>query len=192
MIFLITKADLPDYTKVSANVGDHLINPVIRDAHTFDVGPLLNSGEQQALAAYLAAADRPAFVTAYKAAELLGFPLAELAVLQASPLHRPHVLYTTAVRPLLCYETYRRFLLDHGAHVTENGVETFSSGNNAPISGGQRAEMRADAAAKCSHYRAVLAGALAAYRGPGAGTGTCGPNAANRRPTAGGAKILAL
>jgi len=189
MIFLITKADLPDYTKVSANVGDHLINPVIRDAHIFDVGPLLSSGEQQALAAYLADANRPTFKTAYQQAEAQGFPAATLALLVASPLYRPHVLYTSAVRPLLCYETYRRFLLDHGAHVTENGVETFSTGNNAPISQGQRAEMRADAAAKCSHYRAVLAGALGTYRGPGASQTTCGTT---RRPTSGGANVMAL
>jgi hypothetical protein len=191
MIPLITKADLPDYTKVSVNIADLLINPAIRDAHIFDVGPLLGGLEQQALAAYLANPDRPAFAAAYKAAELLGFPLSELTGLQASPLYRPYVLYTTAVRPLLCYEAYRRFLLDHGAHVTENGVETFSSGNNAPISQGQRAEMRADAAAKCSHYRAVLAGALATYRGAGANQTTCG-TATNRRPTAGGLKTLAI
>ncbi|MDO7888202.1 DUF6712 family protein [Hymenobacter cheonanensis] len=191
MTFLITKADLGDYTRVSANVADLLINPAIRDAHTFDVLPLLAGSEAQLLAAYLTDAGRPAFAVSYAAAEALGFPEAELAALQASPLYQRHVLYVSAVRPLLCYETYRRFLLDHGAHVTENGVETFSSGNNQPISQAQRTEMRADAAAKCSHYRALLTGALHTYRGPAAAATACGAGP-NRRPGAGGLRTVAL
>lgn len=190
MIHLITKADLKDYTRVSVNVADLLINPAIGDAHTFDVLPLLDGAEVQQLAAYLAAADQPAFAASYAAAEARGFPASELALLQASPLYTRHVLYLTAVRPLLCYETYRRFLLDHGAHVTENGVETFSSGNNQPISQAQRTEMRADAAAKCTYYRAVLAGALRTYRGP-TSTPCCG-DGATRRPGAGGLTSIAI
>lgn len=190
MIYLITKADLGDYTRVSANVADLLINPAIRDAHTFDVLPLLAGNEAQQLAAYLTDADRPVFAASYAAAEAQGFPETELVVLKASPLYTRHVLYVTAVRPLLCYETYRHFLLDHGAHVTENGVETFSSGSNQPISQAQRTEMRADAAAKCSHYRALLAGALRTYRGPEAAP-SCG-SAATRRPGSGGLTSMAL
>lgn len=190
MKFLITKADLQDYTRVSVNVADLLINPAIRDAHEFDVLPLLSTSEALELAAYLADANRAAFALAYKVAEDAGFPAADLAALQASPLYRPHVLYMSAVRPLLCYETYRRFLLDHGAHVTENGVETFSSGSNQPISQGQRTEMRSDAAAKCSVYRAKLAGALAVYRGPNYQAASCGTS--NHRPGNGGLRTVAL
>ena len=166
MIQLITKADLTSYTKVSPNIADLLINPAIQDAHTFDVLPLLSPVEQGNLVAYLALA----------AADRTKDPV--------------HVLYTTAVRPLLCYQAYRRFLLDHGAHVTENGVETFSSGNNQPISQAQRSEMRADAAAKCSHFGAVLAGALRVYRGPAATT-SCGAGR-NRRPRTGGFQSSAV
>lgn len=181
MIQLITKRDLPDYTKASVNIGDNLINPPIRDAHEFDVLPMLTATEQQALAAYLADADRPAFATAYKAAELLGFPPAELAVLEASPLYARHVLYMNAVRPLLCHNAYRRLLLDHGVHVTDNAVEYTT---DTPVSGAQRNEMRADAAAKCSHYQAVFLNALRTYRGPTANPSHCG--ATRRRPASGG------
>lgn len=191
MKLLITKADLQDYTRVSVNVADLLINPAIRDAHEFDVLPLLSTTEVLELSAYLADAGLPAFALAYKTAEDAGFPAADLAVLQASPLYRPHVLYLSAVRPLLCYETYRRFLLDHGAHITENGVETFSSGNNQPISQSQRTEMRSDAAAKCSVYRAKMAGALAVYRGPAYQAASCG-NSPTRRPGNGGLRTVAL
>lgn len=163
MITLITKADLPDYTKMSVNTADLLVNPAIRDAHVFDVLPHLSAAEQGNLVAYLA------------------LPAADQA------LHPAHVLYTTAVRPLLCYETYRRFLLDHGVHVTPNGVEVTTTN---PVSGQQRLEMRADAAAKCSHYQAVLASALRTYRGAATPT-TCGNNRTRRR-SAGGYRTAAI
>ena len=184
MSFLITKADLSDYTRVSQNVSNLLLNPAIRDAHTFDVLPLLHANEVAALAAYLVEPARAAFVVAYQTAELAGFPPADLLALQASPLYRLHVLYATAVRPLLCYETYRRFLLDHGVHLTENGAETISDVGHQPISGQQRTEMRADAATKCSHYRAVLSIALRTYRGAAATATACATRP--RRPGAGG------
>jgi hypothetical protein len=190
MIFLITKADLGDYTKVSANVSDLLIGPAIRDAHMFDVLPLLSPTVVHQLAAYLADSERKTYGASYAAAEVLGFPEPELAELQASQLYARHVLYTTAVRPLLCYEAYRRFLLDHGAHVTENGVETFSSGNNQPISSTQRTEMRADAATKCTYFRSVLAIELDAYAGTETTT-TCGTHRPTR-PSSGGLRSIAI
>ena len=167
MTLLITKADLPDYTRISVNISDLLLNPAIRDAHTFDVLPLLRPAEVGNLVAYLALspADRAA--------------------------HPAHVLYTTAVRPLLCYETYRRFMLDHGVHLTENGAETISDMGHQPISSAQRNEIRQDAAAKCSHYQAVLAGALRTYRGPGSSPATCGTSS-NRRPGTGGLRTSAV
>jgi hypothetical protein len=165
MIQLITKADLPDYTKFSANTADLLINPAIRDAHTFDVLPHLSEVEQANLVGYRA-------LTA-----------------DERPQHPAHKLYTEAVRPLLCYETYRRLLLDHGIHVTPRGVEIIA-GEGTPISGQQRTEMRADAAAKCSHYQAVLASALRAYRGTTTST-TCGTDR-NRRPSSGGLRTRAI
>lgn len=163
MIQLITKADLPDYTKLSVNTADLLINPAIRDAHTFDVLPHLSEVEQANLVGYLA--------------------LDETDRAQ----HPAHKLYTEAVRPLLCYEAYRRFLLDHGVHVTPNAVELTT---DRPVSNQQRAEMRADAAAKCSHYQAVLASALRAYRGTTTST-TCGTSR-TRRPSSGGLRTRAI
>ena len=167
MTLLITKADLPNYTKISRNISDLLLNPAIRDAHVFDVLPLLSEAEVGNLAAYLATdlADRPQ--------------------------HPAHTLYTTAVRPLLCYETYRRFMLDHGVHLTENGAETISDLGHQPITTAQRTEIRADAAAKCAHYRAVLAGALRTYRGPSYQAPTCGAST-TRRPGNGGLRTSAI
>jgi hypothetical protein len=190
MILLITKADLPDYTKFSVNTADLLINPSISDAHTFDVGPHLSLVELRALAAYLADADRADFATTYTQAETAGFPEADLALLQLSPLYALHMLFTTAVRPLLCYEAYRRFLLDHGVHVTPRGVEVVA-GDGTPVSGQQRTEMRADAQAKCSHYQAVLANALRTYRGPATTSTTCGAGRI-RRPSSGGYRSAAI
>ena len=161
MIQLITKADLPDYTRLSINIADALINPAIRDAHTFDVLPQLSEAEQGNLVAYLA--------------------LDETDRAQ----HPAHRLYTEAVRPLLCYQAYRRFLLDAGVHITPNSIELTT---DRPVSSAQRAEMRTDAAAKCSHYDAVLAGALRAYRGT---TTTCG-TPTRRRPATGGLRTSAI
>ena len=163
---LITAADLADYVRVSANVGALLLEPALRDAHVFDVLPLLRPAEVGNLVAYLVLAE------------------AERGA------HPAHELYTTAVRPLLCYETYRRFLLDHGAHITANGVETISDVGHQPVSGQQRTEMRADAQAKCAHYRALLGAALHRYRGAAA-PAACGP-AAVRRPGRGGLRITAI
>lgn len=190
MIQLITKRDLPDYTKFSVNTADLLINPSIQDAHVFNVLPHLSLPEQRALSAYLANADRASFEADYKACEKLGFPEEQLAGLVANPLYSVGVLYLSAVRPLLCYETYRHLLLGHGVHVTPNGVEVVEGTDGTPVSGQQRTEMRADAAAKCAHYHSVLASALRTYRGPTTGPTTCGPR--RRRPQSGGLSISVI
>jgi hypothetical protein len=164
MIQLITKADLPDYTRMSVNIADALINPAIRDAHTFDVLPHFSPAELGNLVAYLALDET------YRGQ------------------HPAHVLYQTAVRPLLCYQAYRRFLLDAGVHITPNSIELTT---DRPVSSQQRAEMRADAAAKCSYYDAVLASALRAYRGPATPSTTCG-GSTRRRPATGGLRTSTI
>lgn len=165
MIFLITQADLSDYTRMSANIDALLVKPAIRDAHTFDVLPLLSAAELTSLVAYLALDET------------------------GRAAHAAHVLYTTAVRPLLCYEAYRRYLLDAGVHLTPNGPEVISEVGHQPLTTAQRTEMRSDAQAKCSHYRAVLLGALRTYRGPAAST-ACGTT--SRRPSRGGLTTSAI
>ncbi|GAA4362767.1 hypothetical protein GCM10023185_31010 [Hymenobacter saemangeumensis] len=180
MNLLISQADLSDYTRLSVNIAPLLINPAIRDAHTFDVLPQLRADEETALSAYyaLTPTQKEEYILAGEASEdpdVVAF-------------WRRHRLYA-AVRPLLCYHTYRRFLLDHGAHITANGVETISEVGHMPISGQQRAEMRADASAKCAHYQALLVAALQVYRGP-VGRPACASS--TRRPRSGGLTMTAI
>lgn len=177
MTFFITKADLPDFVKFSVNIADNLINPDIRDAHEFDVLPLLSPAVVAACVAYRA-------VPAADVAAYLALPEAEQVL---SPLHRPYRLYA-AVRGLLCHESYRRFLLGHGVHITPNGAETISDVGHQPITTAQRTELRSDAQAKCSIYRAKLLAALRVYEGPSATTCHSRPS----RPGAGGLKTSAV
>lgn len=157
---LITKADFPEFVPLSVNVGDHLINPYILDAYTFDVAGLLTAAEWQ----------------------LLQGP---------QPYQEPAlVLLWAALKPVWVVESFRRFFLWHGTHVTENGVETFSDGGNQPVSSARRAELKADIEAKASHYRRLLEAALRTYRGPAQPT-TC-TSARRRRPSDGGLKTYAV
>lgn len=200
MILLITQADLPDYTRMSRNIDASQLSPYIRDAHVFDVLPQLRPAEVAALAALVGL---PASLAAFAlltpeaqaaaplSAAALAYQAYTLLPAEAQPLEAGHALYTLyfeGVRPLLCYHTYRRFLLDHGAHITPNGLETISDAGHMPISGQQRNEMRADAQAKCAHYQAALAIHLRAYRSP-AGP-SCTPS--TRRPRSGGLTASAI
>lgn len=156
---LITLADFPDFVPFSVNIDESLVNPHIRDAQTMELWPLL--------------------------------PLAlraELATPRAGWLPATAVLFTDFVRPLLVVESARKMLLYHGAHVTAAGLQTVSdpSIGAQPVAGAWRTELRADLAAKCTHYRSRLDGALRlAY--PTTYANTCsGPR---RRPTSGGLQI---
>lgn len=133
---LITKADFPEYTVVSLNVGDHLIDPYIGDAWTYVVEPLLRPAEVQALG-------EPAEDWA-----------PELTTLWA------------ALKPVWVLESYRRFLANHGIHFAPSGIETLASDiNRAPISATERARLGAEAQGKLSFRLSKLDAALRAYRG---------------------------
>lgn len=177
MILFISKTDLPDFVKFSANIADNLINPDIRDAHEFDVLPLLSTSETAALLVYRA-------LDAEQMAAYLALSSEDQAL---SPIHRPHLLYP-AVRGLLCHETYRRFLFSHGVHITPNGAELVSDVGHTPISALQRTELKNDAEGKCAIYRSKLAAALRIYQGPSAFTSCHRTN--QRRPGRGGAKFF--
>jgi hypothetical protein len=164
MTFFITKLDLPEYVKFSVNTADNLINPSIRDAHVFDVLPLLGAAEEAALAAYkLLTPEGLAALLLITDTETPGYAAA-LAT------QKVHTLFTDTIRPLLVYESYRRFLLGHGVHITPTGAEVISGEKGEAISGQQRTELRNDAASKCAFYRARLAVALRTYRGTSAST----------------------
>ena len=177
---LITLADFPDYTPFSVNIGAHLVNPHIRSAQAFDVWPLLPA----ALRAELQAA----FGEATLAGSEGEFYGGEFYTPTPSNLAAMPPIFREYVRPLLVLESARRMLLWHGAHVTPNGLESFSDGSNQAVSGAQRNELRQDLIAQASHYRARLEGALrTAY--PSAYSTTCGPA---RRRSSGGATISAI
>ncbi|WP_400190664.1 hypothetical protein [Hymenobacter sp. B81] len=136
MSYLISKADFPEYTTLSANIGDHLLDPYIRDAWRYDVAPLLNTAEA-----------------------------ALLRTARADWSPKLEQLFVTHIKPVWVLEAYRRFLGMHGVHVTPNGLETISDVGHAPISTQQRAELKADAQGKASIERGLLEAALRAYRG---------------------------
>lgn len=138
MSYLITKLDFPEFVPLSVNVADNLINPYIRDAYTFEVARLLTAAEW-------------ALVTAALAPDAVAAP--------------GELLLWAALKPVWVLESFRRFFLWHGTHVTENGVETFSDGGNQPVTGARRAELKADIEAKASHYFLLLDSALRTYRG---------------------------
>ena len=165
MRLLISLADFPDFVPFSVHIAEALVSPHIRDAQTFDVGPLLPVLTWQAL------------VAALDGGPVAGWTEPALAA-----------LWSNGVRPLLVSESARRMLLWHGAHVTPNGLETVSDIGHAPVSGQQRAELRADLQAKCAHYRARLASALRTY----APTTTTSCNRPVRRPGSGGLSISAV
>ena len=177
MKLLISKADLPDYVKFTLNTPDKDINPDIRDAHEFDVLPLLTPAELTALYAYKA-------LPVQDVTDYLALPEADQLL---SSLHKPHLFYL-AVRGLLCHESYRRFLLMAGLHQTPNGLEVISDTGHNPISTQQRSELRGDAQAKCAIYRGRLLTAQRAFSGAPA------PNchSSTRRPGNGGLTTYAV
>jgi hypothetical protein len=138
---LITKADFPEYTLVSLNVADRLINPYIGDAWTYFIEPLLRESEVAALG--LPTADWAPGLTALWA----------------------------LLKPVWVLESYRRFIGNHGIHIAPSGVETLASDiNRVPISGTERARLGAEAQAKLSIRLGKLEAALRTYRGTVPGT----------------------
>ncbi|GGG34247.1 DUF6712 family protein [Hymenobacter glacieicola] len=132
---ILTKADFPEFVPFSLNIGDHLLNPHIRDARTFDLG-MLSAADWLALEQ-----PRPWQVTGLE------------------------TLYQEFIRPLWVLESARRFLLWHGTHITGSGVDDIADPDHRPVSGQRRAELKADLETKCSYYRNRLDAALRAYRG---------------------------
>lgn len=151
---LITKADFPEYTVVSLNVADRLINPYIGDAWLYFIEPLLRTAEVAALVP-------PAADWAPELTTLWGF-----------------------LKPVWVLDSYRRFVANHGIHVTSDGIESLSSDvGRAPISGTERARLVAEVQGKISIRLGKLEAALRTYRGPSAST-SCTTN--RRRRTAPG------
>ncbi|MBO2010845.1 hypothetical protein [Hymenobacter negativus] len=200
MKLLITKFDLPDYVKFTSNTADSLINPDIRDAHEFDVLPLLTPAEVQVVATYVGYQQAVAAFQVMTEADQATHPLtpeqlayaAYLTLPEAEQpldvLYKPYQFYR-AVRGLLCHESYRRFLLSHGLHQTPNGFEVISDGGHQPISNQQRTELRGDAQAKCATYRSRLLVTQRAFSGVPIAT-TC--PSSTQRPGNGGLMTYAV
>jgi hypothetical protein len=163
MSYLITKHDFPEFVPLSVNVADNLVNPYIRDAFTFEVSGLLTAAEWLLVQAALVPAQEPA----EEAPAVVDYGQELWA----------------ALKPVWVLESFRRFLLWHGTHITSNGVETIANDGNQPVSSARRVELKADIEAKASHYRRLLEAVLRTYRGVPAAT-SCRPT--YRRPSSGG------
>jgi hypothetical protein len=173
MKLLISIADFKHFVPFSGNIAPLLVEPYIRQAQSEDVklGRDLYAKLELALDAVMPEFSPDEFESEEfpDSATGAGWTDTKLAI-----------LWYTAVRPLLVYHAARRMLLWHGLHVTPNALEQTT---DRPVSTAQRAELRANLTAQCSHYESVLAGALRAYL-PATTPTTCG--ATRRRPTTGG------
>lgn len=183
---LITLADFPDFVPFSVNTDSSLVDPHIREAQTFDVEPVATLARLRAIAAEL-----PGIATTFRPVDTDApdfLLLAADAGWADATLAR---IWYVGIRPLLVCESARRMLLWHGFHVTPAGLQTVSdpSVGAQPVSGASRAELRADLASKCTHYRGRLQTALRlAY--PTAYPNTCAGT--RRRPGSGGLQISAV
>ncbi|UOQ53041.1 DUF6712 family protein [Hymenobacter cellulosivorans] len=182
---LITKYDLPEFWPVSTNISDELVNPYIGKAQTFDVRPLLTAQEWAGLERNLGNGT----------SEFPGIEVDPAEFLAAPPAtswdeDKLAALWAGFIRPLLATETFRRMILWHGTHITQNGVETLSDGSNQPISAARRAELKADVEAERNLYIGRLQAALRAFR-PATAPTICGASA-RRRPGRGGLKTFAV
>ncbi|MBX0290954.1 hypothetical protein K3G63_10920 [Hymenobacter sp. HSC-4F20] len=184
-LLLITKFDFPEFWPLSTNIGDHLVNPYVGKAQTFDVRPLFTTAEWEGFTRNLGA----------DAGEFPGIEVNEAEFLTSPPAtgwDNPTLaaLWAGFVRPLLVTESFRRFMRWHGTHITENGLETFSDGGNQPISPARRAELKADVEAERELYRNRLATALRVYRGS-VPSASCAPKP-KRQPGKGGPTFHAI
>lgn len=94
------------------------------------------------------------------------------------------MLWAEHLKRLLVLAAARRMLLWHGLHITPNGAENTAA---QPITDQQRTQLRADLAAKSTHYQPLALAAIAtAYP---VATAACG---APRRRTTGGLSSAAL
>lgn len=183
---LITLADFPEFVPFSVNTDASLVNPHIREAQTFDVEPVATLARLRAVAAELPGVaanfkptdtDAPDFLQQAAAAGWADTTLARI--------------WYVGIRPLLVCESARRMLLWHGFHVSPAGLHTVSDPSTGaqPVSGTNRAELRADLASKANHYRARLETALRlAY--PTSYATAC--TASRRRRGSGGAQLSAV
>lgn len=184
-VLLITLHDFPEFWPVSTNIAEELVNPYVLKAQTFDVRPLLTADEWAGLVRN----------QARSAGEFPGLEFSPEEFLASPPPTEWDddalaALWVGFVKPLLVTESFRRQMLWHGTHITQNGLETFFDQNSQPVSSARRAELKADVESARNLYASRLNAALRAYRGATAPT-SCAP-AARRRPRRGGARTFAI
>lgn len=165
---IITKADLIERTRISANLSDRQVLPFIQDAHTYDLPTLLTpsliTATEEAERTY-AAWDSETDYTTGQYAESYGFIWEALTdntnSLPATDNTDWAVDLNATLRYLyledfLCWAAYRRLLLQHGRNITEAGITkpTDPMATFQPATDKDRSEMVADATDKKDFHRA--------------------------------------
>lgn len=167
---LITKQDLIERTRISANLADRQVLPFILDAHTYDLPTLLSgklirevSGLNITFEAWNTDAE---YVTDTYASEA-GFIWKALTGNTGSRPVTDSVnwqkdlnatLRYLHLKDFLCWSAYRRLLLEHGRNITEAGITnpTDPQATYQPATDKARAEMIASATSKADFHKAQI------------------------------------
>lgn len=163
---LLSKSDINLYYKFSENIPDAQINPFINDAEIFDMQSILPTGMYTAL---LAQVPRPQIAwdrtTSYTVGNIIFHIDRFYKCLIVNSNSEPTLINTNwgeaellnlwlnYIKPFYAYNAIYRFLLEHGANITQFGfVVTKETDVTQEVSDKRRAEIRNSTLSKCNHY----------------------------------------
>lgn len=164
---IITKADLIERTRISANLADRQVLPFIQDAHTYDLPTLLSGKLIREVSGLNITFEAWSIGTAYMAggyASEAGFIWKALADNTGSipgtdnenwQVDLNATLRYLYLKDFLCWAAYKRLLLEHGRNITEAGITnpTDPQGTFQPATDKTRAELMASAISKTDHWK---------------------------------------
>lgn len=164
----ITKADFPDYAQMTSNIEDRFITNAVNDAYNFDTLPVLPDAMLANIIAYLTAATTWSAVTAYVVGNKVvsdgryytclinntnSIPTSSNANWNETALMAFYVDY---IKPYIVMSAYSRFLLWHGANVTQFGLRQINEESSQQITDKWRGELLQDIKAKINIYLSNL------------------------------------
>jgi len=197
----ITKTDFAPYAQISTNIEDRFVTLAVNKAYNLDVLPVLNDTMLGNIYTYLAASATWVNTTAYVVGNKVKYSDRYYTCLIANTGSTPSptnanwsetelmAFYVDFIKPYFVMSAYSRFLLWHGANITQYGARQNNEDTSAEISDKRRGELLAETKELINVYLSNLNTQFNTVSGTFDGTNYPNQCCDNNLPTRGGYAI---